>query len=140
MGGNLVKAASCRASATEFTIGATLNHSFETSSGASVVPEVRMHYEGRAVLRIIDPLLLTPGEIRNAYAKLDASLTYNAPEGRWSIQAYINNITNKAVVGVGSSGQVGLPIFFRPSSNAGGVRSATLDPPRTFGVRLTGKF
>ena len=124
----------------EFTIGATLNHSFETSSGASVVPEVRMHYEGRAVLRIIDPALLTPAEIRNAYAKLDASLTYNAPEGRWSIQAYINNITNKAVVGVGSSGQISSPIFFRPSSNSAGVRSATLDPPRTFGVRLTGKF
>jgi iron complex outermembrane recepter protein len=124
----------------EWTIGATLNHSFETSSGASIVPEVRMHYEGRAVLRILDPLLLTPGEIRDAYAKFDASLTYNAPEGRWSVQAYVNNITNRAVVGVGSSGQVSLPTFFRPSSNPTGVRSATLDPPRTFGLRLTGKF
>ena len=124
----------------EWTFGASLSHSFNTASGASIVPEIRAHYESQARLRIIDPLLLTPGEIRNAYAKLNASLTYNAPEGKWSIQAYMNNITNKAVVGVGSSGQVSLPVFFRPSSNPAGVRSATLDPPRTFGVRVTGKF
>lgn len=124
----------------EWTVNAGYNHVFEFAGGASIVPEVRAHYESSARLRIIDPVLLTPGDIRDSYTKLNATLSYNAPDDRWSITAYCNNITDEAVIGVGSSGQTSLPVFFRPSSNTTGVRSATLDPPRTYGIRLTAKF
>lgn len=124
----------------EWTINAGYNHIFDLPGGASIVPDVRAHYESEAVLRIIDPALLTPGDIRESYVKLNASLSYNAPDDRWSISAYCNNITNEAVVGTGSSGQTSLPVFFRPTSNPTGVRSATLDPPRTYGVRASVKF
>jgi iron complex outermembrane receptor protein len=124
----------------EWTISANYDHTFRLANGARLVPASHVHYESRAVLRIIDPALLTPGDIRNAYAKLDLDVTYHAPGGRITVQAFVQNVTNKAVVGVGSSGQTALGTFYRPSSNAAGARSATLDPPRTFGIRLTGKF
>lgn len=122
----------------EWVINASYSHKFEFGNGASITPAARLHYESRAVLRIIDPALLTPGEIRNPYAKLDFDLTYNSPDERYSVQLFVKNATDKAVVGVGSGGQVALPTFFRTTNGA--IRSATLDPPRTFGVRATAKF
>ncbi|WP_068086459.1 TonB-dependent receptor [Novosphingobium rosa] len=123
-----------------WTISGNYDHTFRMSSGARFVAAAHVHYESRAVLRIIDPALLTPGDIRNAYAKLDLDVTWHAPNDRISVQAFVQNLTNKAVVGVGSGGQTALGTFFRPVSDVANARSATLDPPRTFGVRLTGKF
>ena len=123
-----------------FVISASYDHSFRLGGGGSIVAGGRVHYESGAVLRIIDPALLTPGDIRKAYAKADAQLTYNDADDRFSVTAFVNNITDKAVVGVGASGQTALGTFYRPSSNPTGARSATLDPPRTYGVRGTVRF
>jgi len=123
-----------------WTISGNYDHTFRMSSGARFVAAAHVHYESRAVLRIIDPALLTPGDIRNPYAKLDLDVTWHAPSDKISVQAFVQNLTNKAVVGVGSGGQTALGTFFRPVTDPANARSATLDPPRTFGVRLTGKF
>ncbi|NOW44716.1 iron complex outermembrane receptor protein [Novosphingobium sp. SG751A] len=124
----------------EWTIVGNYEHTFHLANGSRLVAGGRVHYESSAVLRIIDPALLTPGDIRNAYAKLDMDLTWHDAKDRFTVQLYVQNLTDKAVVGVGSGGQTALGTFFRPSSNVAGARSATLDPPRTFGLRLTGKF
>jgi len=118
----------------------TYEHTFHMESGAAVVAAAHSHFETGTPLRIIDPALLTPGDYRDAYAKVDLDLTYRAPGGRWSVQMFVRNLTNKAVIGVGSSGQTSLPTFFRSSADPLNQRSATLDPPRTFGATISAKF
>jgi iron complex outermembrane receptor protein len=124
----------------QWVVSANYDHTFPLASGAKVVAAARAHYESDAVLRIIDRALLTPGDRRDAYVKLDFDLTYRSADDRWSVQAFLQNATNEAVVGVGASGQTALGTFYRPSSNPTGHRSATLDPPRTFGVRASVNF
>ncbi|WP_313803762.1 TonB-dependent receptor [Sphingobium sp.] len=124
----------------KWSISGGYNHRFDLANGGNVSAGVHAHFESSARLRIIDPALLTRGDIRDAYVKTDLDLTYNAPNDAWSLQAFVRNVTNEAVVGVGSSGQTALGTFFRPSSNPLGHRSATLDPPRTWGVRLSAHF
>ena len=63
-----------------------------------------------------------PGHsVSNAY------LTYDGPEQKWSISAFVRNIENRAVLANGQSGPVGLV-------------TADLAPPRTYGVQVTGRF
>ncbi|PZU10992.1 TonB-dependent receptor [Sphingomonas sp.] len=123
-----------------WSITGSYDHTFHLQSGAAVIAAAHSHFESSTPLRIIDPALLTPGDMRGAYAKLDLDLTYRAPGDQWSIQLFVRNVTNKAVVGVGSSGQTALPTFFRSSADPLNQRSATLDPPRTFGATISAKF
>lgn len=59
----------------------------------------------------------------------DASLTLEAPDTRWSLTAFVNNIEDRTVMS-GSSG-------VRPFLNA---TYASLRPPRTYGVRANVRY
>jgi iron complex outermembrane recepter protein len=60
-----------------------------------------------------------------AHTKTDLSLTYNAPDDRFSVGAYAENLENDLVV---------------TSASTGGFGSVTFADPRTFGVRAGFKF
>lgn len=66
----------------------------------------------------------------------DLDLTYNAPAGKWSVTAFVHNVTNQANTsmsyGTGDLGGIG-PYFGSPP-----VRY--LDPPRTYGMRVAAHF
>ncbi|WP_449472663.1 TonB-dependent receptor [Sphingobium chungangianum] len=63
---------------------------------------------------------------QGSYTRSDASLTYVAPDDRWSAGVWIKNIENEAVAtGLSSSG------YAAPFSGA-----TFLEPPRTYGVTL----
>jgi iron complex outermembrane receptor protein len=123
-----------------WSITGSYEHTFRFDSGASLIAAAHGHFESGTPLRIIDPALLTPGDRRGAYAKVDLDLTYRGPGDHWSVQLFVRNLTEKAVVGVGSGGQTALGTFFRPVTDPTNERSATLDPPRTFGATISVKY
>jgi iron complex outermembrane receptor protein len=123
-----------------WSITGSYEHTFRFDSGAAVIAAAHSHFESSTPLRIIDPALLTPGDIRGTYAKVDLDLSYRAPGDHWSVQLFVRNLTNKAVIGVGSGGQTALGTFFRPVTDPTNERSATLDPPRTFGATISVKY
>ncbi len=59
----------------------------------------------------------------------DASITYQAPEGRWSVQGYVRNIENDAV-----------PIGLAQAFNNTPVLATQVRPPRTYGLRVSAHF
>jgi len=100
-----------------------------------------MHFESSANLRPVAAVNSRPGDIRGAFATFNASLTWNAPDSKYSISAFVNNITNEDVIGTGTgSGNVGPGTFYRPTTNAADARMVTLQPPRTYGVRFSANF
>jgi iron complex outermembrane recepter protein len=60
-----------------------------------------------------------------AHTKTDLSLTYNAPDDRFYVGAFVENLENELVV---------------TSATTGGFGSVTFSDPRTFGVRAGFKF
>ncbi len=65
------------------------------------------------------------GTRQGAYTKSDASLTYYTGDGRWSVGVWVRNIENEPVLAATTTGQFG------PYADA------FLEPPRTYGIRLT---
>lgn len=124
----------------KWSLTGTYEHHFDLGGGAELVPSAKAHYESSSVLRPIAQSALTPADMRPSFTKWDFELGYVAPESKWRLTAYVDNATNKAVVGTGTSGTVSLPIWYRPATNATGVRYAVIEAPRTYGVRFNAKF
>ncbi|HSN72869.1 MAG TPA: TonB-dependent receptor [Steroidobacteraceae bacterium] len=68
------------------------------------------------------------GTQQKSYIKSDASLTYHAASGAWSLGVWVRNIENEAVLAATTTGQFG------PYADV------FLEPPRTYGVRLELQF
>lgn len=123
----------------EWQVSAGYSHELSLGGAGTLTPGASAHYESSAILRLADLPLLVPGERRDDYIKYDADLTWRPATGNWSVQAYIRNITNEAVVGVGSSGQSTPGVWFKPTTGTQ-LRSASLEPPRTYGIRISADF
>lgn len=68
------------------------------------------------------------GTRQDAYFKSDASLTWHAGDERWSAGLWVRNLGNVAVLAATTTGQFG------PYADA------FLEPPRTWGARVTFRF
>jgi iron complex outermembrane recepter protein len=115
-------------------------HDFKLANSAHLMVNLSTHYESDSVMRPVAATLLTAGDRRNAFAKHDAGVTYTSASENWSLTGYVKNLADKAVIGSGTSGATGPPIFFRTTSNPGLNRYAAIEAPRTYGVRLSAKF
>ncbi|HBN89277.1 MAG: iron complex outermembrane receptor protein [Rheinheimera aquimaris] len=124
--------------APEFSLSLNYAHFFELSNGATLKPKVRMSYSSEIWF---DPAnrgdrpegfrgLPYAADIdrQDAYAKWDASLTYEPSEGNWSLEAFVNNITDEEI----KSDQG------RWNSNP--VPNYMWQAPRTLGMRLKVRF
>ncbi len=104
-----------------FTLG--YGHTIQMDNGGKVVVHGEGHYESS---QYVD-YRLSPGSLQKGYWRANADLTYTAPNGRWTLGAFVNNITNNGALttAVGALGpyELGVPL-----------------PPRTFGGRATAKF
>lgn len=111
--------------APEWSGAAQYSHRFDLGAGDNVVFDAAMQFaSGRWLgFEYVD------NQKADAYATFDANLTYNAPDDRWSVSAYIRNITEEAVYTGGSVQAFAPPLVY-----------ATIAPPRTFGVRLKYNF
>lgn len=69
---------------------------------------------------------MLPVTYAGSNSRTDATLTYNAPDHRWSVSAYVSNIENK---------DVPANVFLHDAYPILPVIAATLRPPRTYGIR-----
>ncbi len=77
-------------------------------------------------------LLGTSFDQQASYAKIDASLSYTAPGGRYMVEAFGQNLTDHHIRTSASveGTSVGLPAVFL----------SNYEPPRTWGVRVRANF
>jgi iron complex outermembrane receptor protein len=111
--------------APNFNLQAGLQHDVGLGSAGDLLARVATHYESGHY-----------GDYTNfasvhqkAYFKTDISLTYTPSGGRWRAQAYVRNLENRAVFGT-------LALGSTPTAPGTG----TLEPPRTFGLRLSAQW
>jgi iron complex outermembrane receptor protein len=107
----------------QFTLTGNYSHRFALTTGAGVTAHVETHYESSQWA----DFRLTPGTHVPSFWRHSADVTYNPSGDRWTVGAFIRNITNDgslmhAVGGLGLY-TVGMPY-----------------PPRTFGARVTANF
>ena len=133
------------AHAPRFSITGTYIHDFELDSGARLSPRATVHYESRSYLtyfdgddpsRYADPTHVDGGfgksfDEQKGYARVDLALTYTAPNNRYVIEAFGQNITDKRIRL--SAGSYGTPTY-QP------VFLSNYAPPRTFGGRIRLNF
>lgn len=114
-------------------------HIFKFSNGASVTPRLDVQYvSGEWLFTTYGTAAQTTSAVganthEGGHATEDFSLAYNEPNGKWVLNAYVHNLSNKAYrTGIQPGGAGGVP----PASNV----NFTVDNPRTFGVTLTAHF
>jgi iron complex outermembrane recepter protein len=96
------------------------SHTFPLGSGGSVVAGVRTRYSGAYLLTNFGG----PQQVRNpGQSKTDLSLTFNAAEDRFYVQAYARNLENNVSV-----------------NSIDGFNNASPGDPRTYGIRAGFKF
>jgi iron complex outermembrane receptor protein len=108
---------------TQITLDYT--HRFDLVGGGRIVAGARARHVSDQYLLfdIRNPIVKQP-----SYEMGDVSIAYTAPQDRWQISAYLNNITDELVKAYAFA--VSTP----------GVYYGTYLPPRTYGARLQMNF
>jgi iron complex outermembrane receptor protein len=109
--------------AADWTISGGIAHDFRLSSGY-IHAAVDARYESHWFADFVHNL----GTRQNAYAKMNADVTYYTEDNRISFGLWGRNLTNKVVIA--ATAAAGIP----------GPATAYLDAPRTYGVRAGFKF
>ncbi|MFO1426578.1 MAG: TonB-dependent receptor [Steroidobacteraceae bacterium] len=109
--------------APDWTAVGRYGHDFALAGGAVLRAELAGRYESAWWADYVH----NPGTRQAPSFKGDASLTYESARG-WSLGAWMRNIGNEAVLAATAAG--GIP----------GPATAYLEPPRSYGVRLTARF
>jgi iron complex outermembrane receptor protein len=89
--------------------------------GATLTPEADLLYSDEYLLSAS-----TPNVTQEAYAKIDARVTFRTADDNFSIQAFVQNLTNKATLGRITTGTLSA--------------QGTYSEPRTYGVRVGYRF
>ncbi|MGE5721719.1 MAG: TonB-dependent receptor [Sphingomonadales bacterium] len=111
--------------APKFTLTGNYAHTFRFESGANLVAHVETRYESK---QWVD-YRLAPGTLQHSFWRHSADLTFNSADDRWSIGAFIRNITNDGAL------MHAIPGFLLGQYTVG-----LAYPPRTYGVRASAKF
>jgi iron complex outermembrane receptor protein len=109
--------------APESTLSLGAQYRFDLSAGGNVTAMVDSYLSDGY---LADDFPAQYGAKQYGYTRTNASLTYNAPQDRWSVGFYCNNLENGAQMMPGATIEQGQTI---------GVFA--LSPPRTYGVRFT---
>lgn len=103
-----------------WTLNLGLQQTIPVGAG-SVVAQANTHYQTVTLVG----LEFLPQELQGAYWWTDLNLGYHAARERWSVTAYVENVSNTTVLNV-----------VTPQPLAGeAIFSAAVRPPRTYGVR-----
>ncbi|MBB6253262.1 TonB-dependent receptor [Nitrospirillum iridis] len=106
-----------------WTLNGGYEHTFDIDGGDTITTHVDTQYKSAYDADLISFTHSRQG----AYALFNARLTYSRPDWGVSVSAYVNNITNRAVL--------------EQANTAGPVnRYGVLNDPRTFGLVLNGHF
>lgn len=108
--------------APKYTATAGYTHTFPLGNGGKVDASVRTKLSAAYFMQDLNNL----SQFRQpSFTKTGATLTYKAPEDRYYIQAFVQNIENEITLAAAASGL------------AGGV---VIEEPRTYGIRAGFKF
>lgn len=113
--------------APEWTINGSIEQSFPLANGGKFAAEVHGRYE----TEFQNDVSYVPETQGKPTARIDLSLSYQAPDNRWSIQGYVNNVTDVVTIASATMSNA------YPNNQAVGI---VLYAPRTFGVRGQVKF
>lgn len=108
----------------DWTANFAYEHTFDVGRGFELVAGARTRIEAGRFLAIE----YLPEIYQDGFTSSDAFLTLEAPDDRWSVTAFVNNIEDDTVLA---------GAFVRPVLQ---TVYANLRPPRTYGVRLTARF
>jgi iron complex outermembrane recepter protein len=93
---------------------------------ASIVGTIDTHFQTET----LTGLEFSELEEQHGYWLTNATLGYRAANDRWNVTGYVNNLTDRTVIG---------STFPNPLAGAA-LTAATIHPPRTYGVRIGVKF
>ena len=110
--------------APKWTGNAAFEQVFPLSNGGRVQASGDLQLGSR---RFLDTTFTSKSRV-SGYALLNVSLTYTAPHDRWSLTGFVRNATNAKLYQGGFTA-------FTPS-----ILAATINPPRSYGARLTYNF
>jgi iron complex outermembrane receptor protein len=108
--------------APKYTASAGYTHTFPFDNGGKVEASIRTRLSAEYFMQDLNNLsqFRQPG-----YTKTNLTLTYKAPDDRFYIQGYLNNLENEITLAAAASGL---------------GASATIEEPRTYGIRAGFKF
>ena len=109
--------------APRWSLKGTYSHAFDLGRSDTLTPRIDVRYlSGQFVIPVPVGTSYSADQGQKAYVSGDISLGYSPENGRWSLNAYVKNVNNKAI----------------KSGFAAGFTS--VQPPRTYGATLTAKF
>jgi iron complex outermembrane receptor protein len=111
--------------APDVTLNGNWSHTFRLANERRIVAQVNTMYSSSYWMQFTHD----KNTQQKGFTKTDASLTYFAPDDRWSIGAFVRNIENNAVL-VGAN----KPVF------PGAFSDPFLRPPRTYGISFHANF
>lgn len=100
-------------------------HTFEFGNGGSVTAAARAQFSSAIIMDIT----YAPTARMGSWETYDADLTYDSPDQKWSLTAWIRNIGDEVVYTGGSLHPFTPDVYY-----------ATIRPPRTFGLRAQVNF
>lgn len=107
----------------KWTINGGYEHRFALANG----DRIKAHVDGMFKSSYQTDILTFDHSKQSAYALLNARLVYELADSKFSVSAYVNNLTNKVVV--------------EQANTAGPTdRYGILNAPRTYGISVTGHF
>ncbi|HEX7781584.1 MAG TPA: TonB-dependent receptor [Sphingobium sp.] len=110
--------------AADWTISGGISHDFQMQNGAYIRASADGRYESKWWADFVHNL----GTRQDAYAKVNAELTYYSKDETFNFGIWGRNLTNKVVIA--ATAAAGIP----------GPATAYLDSPRTYGIRAGYKF
>lgn len=115
---------------------ASYDHTFDLADGGKIIAGVRTQFASSSYLSI--DFLETAKQ--DAYATVDADLSYTTPDGRLTITGYVRNITKEGVLTQAFVSPFIAPTPINQLAGPDGLVLATIRPPRTYGARVRLNF
>jgi iron complex outermembrane receptor protein len=107
----------------DFSMRAGIAYDIDLGSAGTLTPEVQTYYNDGYLLAPV----LAKSFNQGSYTKTDLYITWRNVEDNLTLQAFIQNLENEAVLG-------------RVTTGSGGAISGTYQPPRTWGLRLSYRY
>ena len=110
-------------------------YTFITGAGGAFVPKIQFHYESDFYLLAFN----NPQNLQESFTRTDFRLMYQAPSGRWSLEAWVRNIEDESVL----AAQFTTPnplltppqaVGFPPGAGREELLLGSYAPPRTYGL------
>jgi iron complex outermembrane recepter protein len=110
-----------------WNITAGYEHTWGLGNAGTIMAHIQTHFSS-SYPTTLDQL---SGSTQPEYTNTELNATYTPTSGRWSLQAYVKNLENRAVFTAGNDGSAGPGLV---------VVGENLSDPRTFGVRLSARY